>query len=47
VLRPAGDALHRWRGRGGAAGTKPAPGPVTTDDKPPSNHEHHEVPLQC
>jgi hypothetical protein len=29
------------------AGTKPAPGPVTTDDKPPSNHEHHEVPLEC
>jgi hypothetical protein len=33
-------------GRGGAADIKGALGPVTTDDKPPSSHEHHEVPLE-
>jgi hypothetical protein len=33
-------------GRGGAAGIKPAPAEPTTSGKPPSNHEHHEVPLE-
>jgi len=33
-------------GRGGAAGIKPALAPATTDGKPLSNHEHHEVRLE-
>jgi hypothetical protein len=31
---------------GGAAGIKPASAEPTTSGKPPSNHEHHEVPLE-
>jgi len=25
---------------------KPAPAPATTDDKPPGNHEHHDLRLE-
>jgi hypothetical protein len=25
---------------------KPAPAPATTDDKPPDNHEHHDLRLE-
>jgi hypothetical protein len=46
VLRPIDDWRHGCAGRGGAAGIKPAPAEPTTSGKPPSNHEHHEVPLE-
>jgi hypothetical protein len=33
-------------GRGGDADIKPAPVPATTDDKPPGNHEDHDLRLE-
>jgi hypothetical protein len=34
-------------GRGGDASTRRALGPVTTGGNPPSNHEDHDLRLEC
>jgi len=35
---------RRWSGW--RRDIKPAPAPATTDDKPPGNHEHHDLRLE-
>ena len=43
VARPVDDLGHRCAGQCGDADIRHAPAPATTDDKPPSNHEDHDL----
>ena len=46
VIRSAADLGIGCPGRGGDADINTAPAPATTSDKPPSNHEHHDLRLE-
>jgi hypothetical protein len=46
VAMPTGDVGNRLRWSDGDDDISHAPAPATTDDKPPSNHEHHDLRLE-
>ena len=46
VIRPSPIPPTGCAGRSGDADIKPAPAPATTDDKPPGNHEDHDLRLE-